>query len=177
MTRGELIRKYRKEKNLTQEQLAERCKMATITIRQYENGKRTPQIEQLAVIAEKLDISVLELLEESEKQNSFFQTQLINLSYKYPDVIAFLKHGEVHAFIAASDGYVDLSYSVLDRFRNLNVAGQKKVTDYIDDLVSSKKYQRENATLSSAGKEKPPEEPNTPSDGDNESSNESSNES
>lgn len=57
MTIGELIKTWRKEKGLTQKQLAEKTGIATITIQQYEGGKRVPKAEFLAKIALALEIS------------------------------------------------------------------------------------------------------------------------
>lgn len=143
MTKGELIRKYRKKNNLTQEQLAEKCGMATITIRQYENGKRTPQIEQLSKIARELDISVIDLMDEADRKTTFFQNFLINMTCEYPSVVAFLEHGTVECF-SASDAPErhDFLRSIFSYLNNLNDDGQQKVVDYAGDLVASGKYQR-----------------------------------
>lgn len=56
MTIGELIKGWRKEKGLTQKQLSEKTGIATITIQQYEGGKRVPKAEFLARIAQALEI-------------------------------------------------------------------------------------------------------------------------
>lgn len=56
---GESIRTARKAAGLTQAQLAEKCNMATITIQQYERGKREPRSDALFKIAKALNISVL----------------------------------------------------------------------------------------------------------------------
>ncbi|MDE6911086.1 MAG: helix-turn-helix domain-containing protein, partial [Lachnospiraceae bacterium] len=63
MTLGEKIQTYRKNKGLTQRELAEKCHLATGTIQQYELGKRKPKIEQIQNIAEALDIPVEYLFE------------------------------------------------------------------------------------------------------------------
>ena len=47
MTLGENIKRYRLEKGLTQKQLADNLGLAEITIRQYENDKRTPKIDTI----------------------------------------------------------------------------------------------------------------------------------
>lgn len=62
MTVGDRIKAARKKANLTQAQLAEKCGTATITIRQYEAGKREPKLEQLAKISYALGVPVGELL-------------------------------------------------------------------------------------------------------------------
>lgn len=51
---GELISSSRKEKGLTQRQLAEKAGVAVITIQQYESGKRVPKLEYFIKIAQAL---------------------------------------------------------------------------------------------------------------------------
>lgn len=59
---GERIRKARKEKNLTQEQLAEACDLSTAHIGHIERGTRALSIESLITISEALNISTDYLL-------------------------------------------------------------------------------------------------------------------
>ena len=53
---GSRIKKIRKEKNITQKELAEMVGCAEITIRQYENGRYSPKIDTRIAIAKALDI-------------------------------------------------------------------------------------------------------------------------
>lgn len=57
MTTGELIRRYRKMRKMTQAQLAEACGQTDSAIRNYELGNRTPGEQQLQAIASALSIS------------------------------------------------------------------------------------------------------------------------
>lgn len=57
MGTGELIRKYRKMRGLTQVQLAEKCGLSDPAIRNYELGNRTPSEKHLATIAEALEVA------------------------------------------------------------------------------------------------------------------------
>lgn len=60
---GERIRFYRKERGLTQAELAALANVSVFTLRQYERGARlAPRIEQLTKLASALDISVENLL-------------------------------------------------------------------------------------------------------------------
>ena len=59
---GQRIKAARKAIGLTQDQLAQKSGVATITIRQYETGKRQPRLEQLQKIADALDVSISYLL-------------------------------------------------------------------------------------------------------------------
>ncbi|WP_419044150.1 helix-turn-helix domain-containing protein [Enorma massiliensis] len=71
MKTGELIRKYRKAKGLTQAELADACGLTDSAIRNYELCNRTPGIEQIESIASALGISPESLREvplESSRQ-------------------------------------------------------------------------------------------------------------
>lgn len=65
MTIGEKIRKLRLEKNLTQKELAIMCRNSESAIRNYELGNRTPNMDQLQVIADALQINVYALADPS----------------------------------------------------------------------------------------------------------------
>ena len=56
------LKDARKLAGLTQDQLAEGCGLATITIRQYESGKREPRYDTVQKIAAYLHVSVGSLL-------------------------------------------------------------------------------------------------------------------
>ncbi|MGN9197537.1 helix-turn-helix domain-containing protein [Blautia massiliensis (ex Liu et al. 2021)] len=65
MTIGEKIRKFRLEKSLTQKELAIMCRNSESAIRNYELGNRTPNMDQLQVIADALQINVYALSDPS----------------------------------------------------------------------------------------------------------------
>lgn len=57
MKTGELIKKYRKLRKMTQKQLAAACGQTDSAIRNYELGNRAPGHDQIQAIADALDIS------------------------------------------------------------------------------------------------------------------------
>lgn len=57
MTIGERIKQTRKEKGMTQKQVAELCGMADSAIRKYESGSQKPKLETLCKIASALGVS------------------------------------------------------------------------------------------------------------------------
>ena len=57
MGTGELIRKYRKMRGLTQSDLAEKCGLTDSAIRNYELGNRTPGEDQVKEIASALHVA------------------------------------------------------------------------------------------------------------------------
>lgn len=63
MTTGERIRAIRKEKGMTQKQVADKCGMADSAIRKYESGTVQPRDVTLEKIASALDVPVYELIE------------------------------------------------------------------------------------------------------------------
>ena len=62
MTYGQRMKAIRKEKGLTQKQVANGCGMADSAIRKYESGLITPKLETLQRIAEALGVPILDLL-------------------------------------------------------------------------------------------------------------------
>lgn len=60
---GELVRKYRRMRGMTQMELAERCGLSDSAIRNYELGNRTPGEAHLKAIAEALGVAREALLD------------------------------------------------------------------------------------------------------------------
>ena len=71
LTIGKFISKKRKEKNLTQEQLAEKLGVSNKTISKWETGKCMPDYGIVKGLCEELDITIAELMdgEESEEKS------------------------------------------------------------------------------------------------------------
>ena len=64
---NEVIRKYRKENNLTQEEVANRLGVSTPAVNKWESGSSTPDISLLAPLARLLHITLDELLSFKEE--------------------------------------------------------------------------------------------------------------
>lgn len=84
---GENIKKYRKAKGLSQENLAKAINKTPATIARYENGEITPNAEQIHLICQELEIYEYELFNSSKKiiniENSTnpFNTNMLYLYY------------------------------------------------------------------------------------------------
>lgn len=76
---GRFISEKRKEKNMTQEQLAEKLGVSSKSISRWENGKTMPDISLFELLCEELNITVNELLR-GEKITS--KGKSVNLSAK-----------------------------------------------------------------------------------------------
>ena len=59
---GKFISELRKEKNMTQEQLAEKMGVTDRSISRWENGKTMPDLSMITILAEELNVEVSELL-------------------------------------------------------------------------------------------------------------------
>lgn len=79
---GKFIALRRKEKNLTQEQLAERLGVSNKTISKWENGKCMPDYSVVKVLCEELEITIAELMDgkiSENKDSSFKEEQILDL--------------------------------------------------------------------------------------------------
>jgi transcriptional regulator with XRE-family HTH domain len=74
VTEGEKIQKLRKEKGLTQAELAKKSGLSEISIRKYENNDRKPKLETIRKIAIALDVYMNELI---ENWSNFSQAEII----------------------------------------------------------------------------------------------------
>lgn len=66
---GKLISRKRKEKNLTQEQLAEKLGVSNKTVSKWENGRCMPDYSVIEKLCRELDITVAELLFGEKAEN------------------------------------------------------------------------------------------------------------
>lgn len=80
---GGFLKELRKEKELTQEQLAEELKVSGRTVSRWETGNNMPDISLLVEISEFYDVSILEIINgerESEKMNEETKEVAMSLS-------------------------------------------------------------------------------------------------
>ena len=73
MSVGNNIKKFRKGKKLTQEELANLISVSPKTISSYENNRNLPNIETLILLSQVLDVSVDEIIGSSKKEKAVAQ--------------------------------------------------------------------------------------------------------
>ena len=71
---GRFISQKRKEKNLTQEQLAQRLGVSNKTISKWETGKCMPDYAVVKTLCEELEITVAELMDGEEAEEKSVRT-------------------------------------------------------------------------------------------------------
>lgn len=64
MNIGKRIKELRKENKLTQKELADKLNVSTITIQNYENNRRMPNLEMINKIAKALNVRSSELVDD-----------------------------------------------------------------------------------------------------------------
>ena len=94
---SEVIRKYRKAKGLTQEEMASYLGVSTSAVNKWENGNTMPDLTLIAPIARLLDVSLNELLSFQEELTEKEVEKLIKeaeqkfLTEDYNDVFIWIK--------------------------------------------------------------------------------------
>ena len=121
---GEKIKAERKNRKLTQKQLAEATNVAIGTIQQYELGKRAPRLEILAKIADALNVQIGDLLPSQPGAE-------YELDYDHPPQL-------------------QRQFILEEAFRKLNDEGQQKAVERVQELTEIQRYQAKKESLSDA---------------------------
>lgn len=139
-TIGIQIKKIRKEKGLTQQQLADKLHVSQAMIGQYENGKRQPKEQTIKKIASALDVPESDLTGKI-KVIDIFSGGISNVIDTHglsqigqevaKDYLASIKKGSPQAFEAGKsiiNNMMDEIYlnKILDCYEELNLEGRKK---------------------------------------------------
>lgn len=73
---GKFIAKIRKEKNITQQELAEKLGVSDRTIGNWENGRNMPDLSLFKPLCKELDITINDLISGEKVKNSNYQEKL-----------------------------------------------------------------------------------------------------
>lgn len=125
---GEMIRKYRIEKGMTQKKLGELCGIADSNIRKYETGKQTPKINTLQRIADALEVSIYNLMEFHEDYSVSDKKRMIKYLRQLESGINTI---EMSDFVMTGLMY------------QLNDKGQEKAIEQVELLTKIPEYRKE----------------------------------
>ena len=90
---GLRIRELRKEKNLTQEQLAELVWLDTQHFCKMENGNHFPSLKNLLILAEVLEVNVYDLfVYDACEEEKIIQNIKFNINKLKPKELKLVKH-------------------------------------------------------------------------------------
>lgn len=140
MTVAENIKRIRKEKNLTQKQLGEKCGMSESTLRQYEIGYRNPKLETIVRIAAALEISVFELMDKEDfiaqknELKGFLTPEKQKKSEEIEEWIELYSQGktEINSW--------NRELELLNHFRKLNFTGEHEAIKRVSELTELPRY-------------------------------------
>ena len=143
---GEIIKKLRIERGLTQKQLGELCEMADSAIRRYENGRANPKIETLQKIANALNENVSELRNDFQifKDNIVDESGILS-SAKKADVLQndlwaeFQKRKIIEKLDITPD-----KQELLFEYNKLNKIGRNEAVKRVKDLTFNPEYRKDN---------------------------------
>ena len=150
MTIGERIRSARKEEHLTQVQLAEKAGIAVNSLRLYESGKRSPNIETLEKIISALGIEHYSELTYDPDDRAHIHTERIIYQVEsrerqekvrlYGEKAVLEKEAEEEkiAEIYRSENFD----KIVSALAKLNAVGQEKAVERVEELTEIQKYKK-----------------------------------
>ncbi len=133
---GKFICELRKEKKMTQEQLAEKLGVTDKSISRWENGRTLPDLSMITILAEELDVEISELLngrrmikEEGEKS-----IDTINKVIEYSNKEKKEKTTKLNNYFRAA--LICILIVILDnRFSILSYIFKANIPDFIDGAL------------------------------------------
>lgn len=129
MSIADNIKFLRKQKNLTQKQLAEKSGLAVITIQQYEAGKYEPKQNSLYKLRKALDCNIYEILNKPFELLDISIPDFEELEELMPDNIK-ISNKSLELF----------EHKLLDNYRLLNEEGKKEANKRVEELTEIPRY-------------------------------------
>ncbi len=150
------IRKARKERGITQQELADRIGVNRATVSKYESGQISIPLAQALAIAEALDMSFYDLSPEFPKQHKDFMTASFEAGY-WAREEEF--HDEVEFAIDEMEARKKdpLYANLISAYRRLNKDGQREAVRHVEIIAGNPIYQRTSPA-------DPPEDPEADTD-------------
>lgn len=141
MNIGENIKKFRKEKGLTQKELSEKINKSTITVRKYESNDATPPIDVLGDIATTLQVPIDLLIGSTLTP------------FQEKDTFNFMIDSQFGCFDPNYEGYMEFlerKLSSLDEYKKDNIFVSPSYPSFTSELMTciGKSYSKSNAPLS-----------------------------
>lgn len=146
VTVGDNIRKFRKQKKMTQKELGNKLRISQSAINQFENNKTAPKLTTIIKIADALDVlprdlidkaDLAELPEIKEVQGSKPRIRTSNIDYvkECLDSESVLNIIELTELFHENKDTLEIFWLLLRNFNLLNDAGKRLVMGYANDLT------------------------------------------
>ncbi len=139
MTFGENIKRIRKEKGMSQQDLGNKLGVTQQTVAQYEKIKETPKLETVRRIANALDIYISDLHPDWSKftKEEYIDDWFGGIKKTYDEDT---KRAILWYYESAGDTEKDAIAKILASLRALNETGKLEAVKRISELEEIKKY-------------------------------------
>lgn len=144
---GENIKRIRKQKGLTQQQLADVLNVKRAAISKYEKGIVSPNSEQLWKIADALGVRLQHLIEDPKSIWEMDAEELAVIEEEHEFIKSLtgtsLQDKRVDEAIAARKQQLAVKQhrsNIIAKYDSLNSLGRQKADEYITDLSEQEKY-------------------------------------
>lgn len=130
---GEFIKEKRKEKKLTQKELANKVGVTDKAVSKWETGLGCPDVSILEILSKELGCSILELLKGREIEN-----EVIKVTEADDYIKTSIKYGEnsVKRLISkVISAIVIFTVTILFILNIINMYNQRKVYNYVNDTT------------------------------------------
>lgn len=139
-----MIKELRKEKGLTQKQLAEKSGISEISIRKYETGERRPKIQTLKKISDALDVPLSTFVGDMKLPNQVVTWEKSEYAIRRDSIIEILKthkykikKDNLYYIITSPQG--DSYYVSFSKFDDLILRSDKDIIYNIDKILFESK--------------------------------------
>lgn len=137
-TMGERIKKYRKEKKYTQQQLADLLQVSVMTVRRFEANEREPKMEMVEKLASVLNVSVIELMfgsfsEAGKAVLTDFNDELSNQVHDFAEI----------GLEVIQEQYANSPDHIVRYWERLNTIGRIEATKRTKQMYDSPEYQKD----------------------------------
>ena len=122
MSFSENLKKFRTQKGLSQQKLAELVGVSQTAIYNWEKGERTPKMDAITKIADVLGVKLSDLIPTDQAIDWFFERVEEN---------------------RITREYNALDTAIKDNLDKMNESAKKKVYDYTEDLIQNPKNWKE----------------------------------
>lgn len=122
MSFSENLKKFRTQKGLSQQKLAELVGVSQTAIYNWEKGERTPKMDAITKIADVLGVKLNDLIPTDQAIDWFFEKVEEN---------------------RITREYNALDTAIKDNLDKMNESAKKKVYDYTEDLIQNPKNWKE----------------------------------
>lgn len=134
MSVGQNIKNAREQIGLSQRALAEKLNITQAAVSQFENGKNPPKIDTLIKISTALNVDINSLLEDTD--SPILRAMKESDSALYED---YKKH-----LLSHSVELENIDVELINNFHKLNEAGQRRLLEYLSELIKIREYTKDN---------------------------------